>query len=100
MIGFLFETARTVIDFILSGAATRFSRIRLIVPHLGGMLPLLTERVEAFRTISGELAGRSTVTETLDRFSYDLAGMPSKQQIAALAGVAGPDRLLYGSDYA
>jgi 6-methylsalicylate decarboxylase len=100
MIGFLFETARTVIDFILSGAATRFSRIRLIVPHLGGMLPLLTERVEAFRTISGELAGRSTVTETLDRFSYDLAGMPSKQQIAALADVAGPDRLLYGSDYA
>ncbi|GAA1690643.1 amidohydrolase family protein [Nonomuraea maheshkhaliensis] len=100
MIEFLFETARTVIDFILSGAATRFPRIRLIVPHLGGVLALLTERVEAFRTISGEPADRVTVTEQLGRFHYDLAGMPSKQQIAALAAIAGPDRLLYGSDYA
>ncbi|TDD90447.1 amidohydrolase [Actinomadura darangshiensis] len=100
MIEFLFETARTVIDLILSGAATRFSRIRLIVPHLGGVLPLLTERVEAFRTISGEAAGRATVADILGRFYYDLAGMPSKQQIAALAGIARPERLLYGSDYA
>lgn len=99
MMEFLFETARTVIDFVLSGAATRFSRIRLIVPHLGGVLPLLTARVEAFRTISGEPTGRVTVTEILGRFYYDLAGMPSKQQIAALTGIARPDRLLYGSDY-
>ncbi|GAA0368886.1 amidohydrolase [Actinoallomurus spadix] len=100
MIEFLFETARTVIDFILSGAAAAFSRIRLIVPHLGGVLPLLTERVEAFRTISGEAADRVTVADILGRFYYDLAGMPSKQQIAALTGIARPERLLYGSDYA
>ncbi|GAA1845304.1 amidohydrolase family protein [Actinomadura bangladeshensis] len=100
MIEFLFETARTVIDFILSGAAAKFPRIRLIVPHLGGVLPLLTERVEAFRTISGEPADRATVGDILGRFYYDLAGMPSKQQIAALTGIAGPERLLYGSDYA
>ncbi|MEV0308437.1 amidohydrolase family protein [Nonomuraea fuscirosea] len=100
MIEFLFETARTVIDFILSGAATRFSRLRLIVPHLGGVLPLLAERVEAFRTISGEPADRITVTDMLGRFFYDLAGMPSNQQITALTAIAAPDRLLYGSDYA
>ena len=100
MIEFLFETARTVIDFILSGAAMRFSRIRLIVPHLGGVLPLLTERVEAFSTISGEAADRVTVTDLLGRFYYDLAGMPSKRQISALTGIARPERLLYGSDYA
>jgi 6-methylsalicylate decarboxylase len=100
MIEFLFETARTVMDLILSGAATKFSRIRLIVPHLGGVLPLLTERVEAFRTISGEAAGRVTVADILATFYYDLAGMPSKQQLAALTSIARPERLLYGSDYA
>lgn len=100
MIEFLFETARTVIDFVLSGAAARYPRIRLIVPHLGGVLPLLTERVEAFRTIGGEAADRATVTDILGRFYYDLAGMPTKLQIAALTSIARPERLLYGSDYA
>jgi predicted TIM-barrel fold metal-dependent hydrolase len=100
MIEFLFETARTVVDFILSGAAERFGRIRLIVPHLGGVLPLLAERVELFRSINGEPAERTTVAKTLGRFYYDLAGTPSKPQIAALTSIAKPDRLLYGSDYA
>jgi 6-methylsalicylate decarboxylase len=100
MIEFLFETARTVIDFILSGGAERFGRIRLIVPHLGGVLPLLRERVELFRTINGEPTDRTTVDETLGRFYYDLAGTPSRPQIAALTSIAKSDRLLYGSDYA
>ncbi|WP_030186765.1 amidohydrolase family protein [Streptomyces sp. NRRL S-813] len=100
MIEFLFETARTVIDYILSGAATRYPRIRLIVPHLSGVLPLLTERVQAFPSPLGdERDGRPTVTEILGQFYYDLAGMPTKQQIAALAVIARPDHLLYGSDY-
>ena len=100
MIEFLFETARTVTDFILTSTAQRFGRMRLIVPHLGGVLPLLTERVELFRTINGEPADRTTVAETLGQFYYDLAGTPSKFQIAALTSIAKPDRLLYGSDYA
>jgi predicted TIM-barrel fold metal-dependent hydrolase len=96
----LVETGRTVADFILSGAAQRFDRIRLIVPHLGGVLPSLAERIELFRTIDGEPADRTTVAETLGGFYYDLAGTPSKHQIAALAAIAKPDRLLYGSNYA
>jgi predicted TIM-barrel fold metal-dependent hydrolase len=100
MIEFLFETARAVIDFVLTGGSERSSRIRLIVPHLGGVLPLLAERVELFRSINGEPADRTTVAEVLGRFYYDLAGTPSPPQIAALASIARPDRLLYGSDYA
>jgi predicted TIM-barrel fold metal-dependent hydrolase len=100
MIEFLFETARTVTDFILGGGAERFGRIRLIVPHLGGVLPLVAERVELFRTINGEPSDRTTVAEILGRFYYDLAGTPSTHQIAALTSIAKPDRLLYGSDYA
>jgi predicted TIM-barrel fold metal-dependent hydrolase len=100
MIECLFETARTITDFILTGAAERFRRIRLIVPHLGGVLPSLAGRIELFRTIDGEPANGTTVAETLGRFYYDLAGTPSKRQIAALTSIAKPGRLLYGSDYA
>jgi 6-methylsalicylate decarboxylase len=100
MLEFLFETARTVTDFILTGAAERFSRIQLIVPHLGGVLPSLAKRIELFRTIDGEPTDRTTVAETLGRFYYDLTGTPSRHQVGALTSMAKPDRLLYGSDYA
>jgi len=100
MIEFLFDAARAVTDFILTRAAQRFGHIRLIVPQLGGVLPLLAERIELFRTIDGEPADRTTVAATLGRFYYDLTGTPTKSQIAGLTSMAKPDRLLYGSDYA
>jgi 6-methylsalicylate decarboxylase len=100
MLEFLFDTARTVIDYILSGNAERYPEIRLVVPHAGGVLPLLAERVELFRSIAGEPADRIPASELLARFYFDLAGPPSRVQLDALAALASPDRLLYGSDYA
>jgi predicted TIM-barrel fold metal-dependent hydrolase len=100
MLEFLFDTARTIVDFILSGNAERYPNLRVIVPHMGGVLPLLAERVELFRPIMGYQAGGSSVTETLRRFHYDLAGAPNAEQLSALASISTPERLLYGSDYA
>jgi predicted TIM-barrel fold metal-dependent hydrolase len=100
MLEFLFDTARTVIDYILSGNAERYPAIKLIVPHAGGVLSLLAERVELFRSIAGDPAARVPVGELLNRCYFDLAGPPNPTQLAALATVARPDRLLYGSDYA
>jgi 6-methylsalicylate decarboxylase len=100
MIEFLFDTARTVVDFILSGAAERFPNLQLIVPHAGGVLPLLADRVELFRTLGGDTDDRKPVTALLGQFYYDLAGTPSAAQLAALHSIASTDQLLYGSDYA
>jgi 6-methylsalicylate decarboxylase len=99
MIEFLFDTARTVVDLILSGAARDHPRVRVVVPHAGGVLPLLADRLELFRTISGDTEGPS-VAELLRTFYYDLAGTPSDRQMRALTSIADPSRLLYGSDYA
>ena len=99
MIEFLFDTARTVVDLILSGTAQRYPGIRFIVPHAGGVLPLLADRLELFRSISGQTDGPS-VAEQLRTFYYDLAGTPTDRQMRALTSVADSSRLLYGSDYA
>ena len=99
MIEFLFDTARTVVDLILSGTVQRYPGIWFIVPHAGGVLPLLADRVELFRSIAGTTDGPS-VAELLRTFYYDLAGTPSDRQMRALASIADPSRLLYGSDYA
>ncbi|MEZ0114440.1 putative TIM-barrel fold metal-dependent hydrolase [Catenulispora sp. EB89] len=99
MIEFLFDTARTVVDLILSGTPQRFPDIQFVVPHAGGVLPLLADRLELFRTISGDTDG-PTVADALADFYYDLAGTPADRQMKALISIAEPDRLLYGSDYA
>ena len=99
MIEFLFDTARTVVDLILTGTAQRYPGIRFIVPHAGGVLPLLADRLELFRSISGDTDG-PTVGEALAGLYYDLAGTPTDRQMKALTSIATPDRLLYGSDYA
>ena len=101
MLEFLFDTARTVIDYILAGHAERYPAIKLVVPHAGGVLPMLAERVELFRSVVfGEPADRLPVSELLARCYFDLAGPPNQTQLDALAAVAPTGRLLYGSDYA
>jgi 6-methylsalicylate decarboxylase len=100
MIEFLFDTARTIVDFVLSGAARRFPDLRVIVPHMGGVLPLLADRVELIGALTGAGTGGVSVFESLRRLYYDLAGAPNATQLTALRSIAAPDRLLYGSDYA
>jgi predicted TIM-barrel fold metal-dependent hydrolase len=100
MVEFLFDTARTVIDYVLSGNAERYPAIKLIIPHAGGVLPLLAERVQLFRSIAGEPADRPSVSQLLARYHFDLAGPPSRTQLDALIAGARAERLLYGSDYA
>lgn len=98
MIEFLFDTARAVLSYVLSGAAERYPNIRVVVPHGGGVLPLLADRTEMFRALLGS-GGDRTVTDQLRGFWYELAGTPGALRTAALDAVAAPDHLLYGSDY-
>ncbi|WP_328610696.1 amidohydrolase [Amycolatopsis sp. NBC_00345] len=100
MMEFLFDTARTVVDFILSGAAERYPDVRVIVPHMGGVLPLLADRVELLRGLTGDAERGPIVFESLRRLHYDLAGAPNAAQLTVLRSIAAPDRLLYGSDSA
>ena len=100
IIEFMFDTARSIVDLVLSGAADRYPNLKMIVPHAGGVLPLLADRVERFRSIGEEPGDRRTVKAVLAQLYYDLAGDPSPAQLEALRTVSTSDRLLYGSDCA
>lgn len=98
---FVFETTRTVLDLILGGSLERNPRLRIVVPHTGAALPLLTERVEAFARRLPELGAVRTagsVRQALAGLWYDLAGTPVPRPLAALTGIVGVDRIVYGSD--
>jgi aminocarboxymuconate-semialdehyde decarboxylase len=46
MIGACFEDTITSIRLVMSGLTARYPNVRIIVPHLGGTLPFLMQRIE------------------------------------------------------
>ncbi|MDL5158342.1 amidohydrolase family protein [Actinomycetospora termitidis] len=97
MLEFVFETARTFADLVLSGTLARFPGMRWIATHGGGALPLVAERLELFR--SGFLGGDGEpVPDQLRALWFDTAGTPFPHQVPLLDRVVGLDHLVYGSD--
>jgi predicted TIM-barrel fold metal-dependent hydrolase len=104
MFEFFFDTARAVINLFVSGTIARCPDITFIIPHAGGALPPLIERMTAFSTLlpsARELSLSSDVVkETFGKqFYFDLAGMPFPDQIHGLLRYVDSRRLLYGSDF-
>jgi 6-methylsalicylate decarboxylase len=96
MIEFPLDTTRAVADLVLRGAIARRPRIRMVVPHGGGALPALADRVDGFARLFG--AG-ADVAGQLRGLYYDLAGAPVPRQLPSLLALADPSRLLYGTDW-
>jgi predicted TIM-barrel fold metal-dependent hydrolase len=94
---FMFDTARAVFNLVLSEALERYPGITLIVPHVGGVIPLLADRADRSR-LFGE-ASQVDVFATLGRQFYDLAGGPQPRHLQALLSLVSPSQLVYGSDY-
>ena len=101
MLEFMFETTRSVADFILSGVPKRHPSLRLIVPHAGAALPVLVNRIDMLMTLMtkpGDAEPLST-REAMRQLHFDLAGAPVEELLQALLSVAGPENLHYGSDF-
>lgn len=100
MIEFLFDTARTVTDMVLAGVPDRFPRMQVIVPHVGGVIPLIADRIQGFMTIFGDPSQpKPDVHGALRRFHYDLAGDPFPRMLPALLALVDREHVLYGTDY-
>src|SRR5438270_536902 len=46
MVGAPFEDTVAALQLLMSGVTSRYPRIQVIVPHLGGTLPFLLERID------------------------------------------------------
>jgi len=75
MIEFLFDGARAVTDLILTGIVLRHPRIRFVITYAGGVLPMLSDRLDHFRrTFAIGPDDLPTAAEQLREFWYDVAG--------------------------
>jgi|SRR5579862_1067294 len=99
MLEFPFETTRAVTNLILSGTLKRFPKLQIIVPHNGGAVPMLAERIA---TIASSYAlgpaANEDIRSYLRRLYYDTAMATSQHTLAPLLEIIDPSRILYGSD--
>ena len=101
MIGAVFEDTTAALRLILSGMTTRYPHIRIIVPHLGGTLPFLLERLELYvegARRKGTIPFAGSMHDQLQRLWYDTVNLhPAALQCAI--DTFGADRLVLGTDF-
>ena len=97
---FPFETTRTATSLIISGATTRYRNLRFILSHAGGTLPYLFPRVALSLKMMPGVAERVGDPRAAFRsFYYDTALSADVATLSALAKVADPDHVLFGTDF-
>jgi len=98
-LGYIFDAGVTVHRMIFSGMLERYRRVRLIVPHLGGMLPYLIGREEStYRTHpSGRKLQRSPADYLRELYYDSVSNHPPALRLAAEG--FGIEHLLFGTDY-
>jgi aminocarboxymuconate-semialdehyde decarboxylase len=98
-LAYIFDTGITVYRMILSGMLDRFRRLKVVVPHLGGMLPYLTGRIEEGYRAGRAGAGleRPPAAYLADLYYDTLIGHQPSLQLAKRQ--FGAERLMLGSDF-
>jgi predicted TIM-barrel fold metal-dependent hydrolase len=97
---FPFETTRTATSLIISGALKTYPNIRFILSHAGGALPYLVPRLRlSFSMMPGVAERVGDPIEAFRSFYYDTALSSGPSVFAALAQVAAPDHVLFGTDF-
>jgi 6-methylsalicylate decarboxylase len=100
MLGATVEDSVAALRLVFSGLTTRYPRLQIIVPHLGGTLPFLLRRLDD--SVNGHgapaRAYEGLPSGNLRRLWYDTAnGHPAALRCACES--FGADRLMLGTDY-
>ncbi|HEY7066043.1 MAG TPA: amidohydrolase family protein [Chloroflexota bacterium] len=99
-----FEDTITALRLVLSGWLERYPRVRTIVPHLGGPLPFLKQRVDDLRAGGmGRQTGDEPPPETLPSRWYRQLYFDTVNNhppaLRCACETFGADRILLGTDY-
>jgi 6-methylsalicylate decarboxylase len=96
--GTTIEDAVVVLHMIVRQIPHRYPNIRMIVPHLGGLIPMLLSRMDnQVAAMNRELPEKPSMTAR--RFWYDTVSHGSHAALRCACEAFGPERLVTGSDY-
>jgi 6-methylsalicylate decarboxylase len=94
-----FDTTRAIANLSFTGSRKRYPNIKFIFSHGGGTLPFLADRIVGQASLPFQ-GGRNPaeVIRELKGYYFDLAGVTSAPQLAALDAFVGSSQLVSGSD--
>jgi 6-methylsalicylate decarboxylase len=98
---YLFDTTRMATNLIFTGALDRFPDIKFILSHAGGTLAYISWRLGSGPVIDPGLPQwpRAKIEAALASFWYDNAISSAPATMMALKAVAGPEKILFGTDW-
>jgi predicted TIM-barrel fold metal-dependent hydrolase len=97
-VGTSVEDSVAVLHMVARQIPHRYPRIRFIVPHLGGLLPMLLERLDN-QMPRAHPHLLEPPSATVKRFWYDTVSHGSAAALRCARDALGSERLLPGSDY-
>jgi len=93
------ETAIHILRLVLSGALDRHPRLRLIIGHMGEMLPMMLARADEMFALEIEHLQRPVGRTILDQVWLTTSGMFSEPPFIAALLTFGIDRIMFSVDY-
>lgn len=94
------ETALHILRLVLSGTLDRHRGLKLIIGHMGELLPVLLKRVDENFEAGGETGRQRTVSQTiLDQVWITTSGFFDTSAFLAALTAFGTDRILFSVDY-
>ncbi len=99
LVGNPVDTAIAACHLIFGGVLDRHPKLQICLPHGGGVLPILTGRIDQGWKVKSELKHLPQApSEYLKRFTYDTI-THSKSVTELIIKEVGADRVMIGSDY-
>ena len=102
MFSFVIDTSLSLLRMIYSGVFDRFPKLKLVMPHAGGILPYLDGRLSYtppdYRRFVPQDRKRPPEYLRSDNIWYDISN-PSVAVLKMIKDYAGTERLMFGSDY-
>jgi predicted TIM-barrel fold metal-dependent hydrolase len=100
MIEYETDTARSIANYLFSGAAERYPNVKVIFSHGGGTMPALIGRFLVKET-DPQFGARvpGGVVKRLQTFYYDTAQIANPEALSALTKLVPASQIVFGTDY-
>jgi len=93
------ETALHVLRLVLSGALDRHPKLKLIIGHMGEMLPMMMARADDVFKLDTEHLNRAISETILDQVWITTSGIFTEPPFLAALLTFGIDRIMFSVDY-
>ncbi len=94
------QTALQVLRLVVTGTLDRYPRLRIIIGHMGEMIPMMMSRLDEKFKVSSTGYHQRTVSQTLrDQVHLTTSGIFSLPPLMAALGTFGIDNIMFSVDY-